>query len=133
MTTPLLAVAAALSGLLVEAGPETRLGELRWGHRPILVFAEPGDPRLDAQIARFEAERAALEDRENLVIVDTLARSALRDRFAPAGFTVILVGKDGGEKFRRDAVVDPETLHALIDTMPMRQREMMRTQGGEDR
>ena len=132
MTASAVALATALAGLVIEAGPDMRLADLRWERRPILVFAEPGDPRLAEQLARFEAERAALEERDTLVIVDSLAGSALRRRFAPEGFTVILVGKDGGEKFRKGGPVDPATLTALIDTMPMRRREM-RTDGGEDR
>jgi hypothetical protein len=37
---------------------------------------------------------------------------------------VVLVGLDGGEKFRAEAVVDPDRLDALIDRMPMRRREL---------
>lgn len=127
-----IAVAAGLAGLLVEADPETRLGDLRWDRRPILVFAAAGDPRLAEQVTRFEAHGAALAERDTLVIVDTLGASALRERFAPEGFTVILVGKDGGEKFRAGRVVDPEEINARIDRMPMRRREML-TDGGDDR
>ncbi|MEM1164222.1 MAG: DUF4174 domain-containing protein, partial [Pseudomonadota bacterium] len=61
-----------------------------------------------------------------ILIVDTEPGSALRERFRPADFTVILVGKDGGEKFRRNGLVDPDELNALIDTMPMRLQEMSR-------
>ncbi len=128
----MLAMLALAAGLVVEATPATDLDAHRWERRPILVFAEPGDPRFAEQLARFRADRAALEDRDNLVIVDTREGSALRRRFAPGVFTVILVGKDGGEKFRRDGLVEPADLHALIDRMPMRRREM-RTQGGDDR
>jgi len=39
-------------------------------------------------------------------------------------FTVVLVGKDGGEKFRSHVPVTIEKLDALIDAMPMRQQEM---------
>lgn len=102
------------------------LSELRWQARPILIFAEPGDPRLTQQLAQFEAARADLEDRENIVIVDTAKTSSLRDRFAPQEFTIILIGKDGGEKMRRNGIVDPEAFNALIDTMPMRRQEVMR-------
>ncbi|MBV6632043.1 MAG: DUF4174 domain-containing protein [Alphaproteobacteria bacterium] len=51
---------------------------------------------------------------------------ALRQRFdlGPDDFAVILVGKDGGEKARWSAPVAMAEVYALIDTMPMRQREM---------
>ena len=37
---------------------------------------------------------------------------------------MILVGKDGTEKLRAHHVVSAQALFALIDAMPMRQREM---------
>ncbi|MEO1459849.1 MAG: DUF4174 domain-containing protein [Pseudomonadota bacterium] len=111
---------SVVDGARVDAALEA----YRWSARPILVFAEPEDPRLDAQLDALDRARAALAERDNVVIVDTAERSALRRRFAPAGFTVILVGKDGGEKLRRRRVVKPAELNALIDTMPMRQNEM---------
>ncbi|QLE01704.1 DUF4174 domain-containing protein [Galbibacter sp. BG1] len=37
---------------------------------------------------------------------------------------VILIGKDGGIKLKKEFLVQPEEVYALIDTMPMRKREM---------
>ena len=96
----------------------------RWEYRPIIVFAEDGDPRLAAQLDLLHAAKAQLIDRDNLIVVDPGGNSALAQRFRPDGFTIILVGLDGGEKFRSTDVVDPRTLNALIDTMPMRQQEL---------
>ena len=95
-----------------------------WQARPIVVFAAADDPRLVRQLAALRADSAALEDRDNIIVVDTTPGSALRQRFSPGPFTVILVGLDGGEKLRRDQVVLPQTLNALIDTMPMRRNEL---------
>lgn len=39
-------------------------------------------------------------------------------------FTIILIGKDGGEKFRSLKPETTETLFATIDAMPMRKSEM---------
>ncbi len=47
-----------------------------------------------------------------------------RFRVATGSFTVILVGKDGGEKFRTHTPVTIKKLNALIDSMPMRQQEV---------
>ena len=104
--------------------PEGGLDSLRWQARSVIVFADEDDPRLDRQIDRLEANAADLEDRRTVVIVDTGTDSALRARFRPAGFTVVLIGLDGAEKFRSDTVIDPDRLDALIDAMPMRQREV---------
>jgi len=126
-----IALAAALVLALPAAAAD--LGALRWEKRPILVFAPSADdPRLAEQLARFEAAEAALAERRNTVIVDTEPGSALRRRFDPAGFTVILVGLDGGEKFRRDGIVAVETLNARIDAMPMRRRELRRERPGAE-
>ncbi|MEM6662569.1 MAG: DUF4174 domain-containing protein [Pseudomonadota bacterium] len=120
--------AAGLATLLpgITDGWAAGLDDYRWQHRPILVFAASEDPRLKQQMGRFDAAAEDLADRDNILIVDTEPASALRARFRPADFTVILVGKDGGEKFRRNGLVDPDELNALIDTMPMRLQEMSR-------
>ena len=54
------------------------------------------------------------------------ANRDLRRRFRPEGpgLTVVLVGKDGGEKARYRGVVDPDDIFALVDSMPMRRREI---------
>ncbi|MEM6624889.1 MAG: DUF4174 domain-containing protein [Pseudomonadota bacterium] len=100
------------------------LTPFRWEYRPIVIFADPDDPRLDQQLDMLEAAEPELVDRDNIVVLDTSPGSALRDRFSPGEFTVILVGLDGGEKFRSDGVVQPGDLNALIDTMPMRRNEL---------
>jgi len=120
---------AVIAGLLATLGAAAQAADLdayRWEARPILVFAEEGDPKLAEQLVRFEAAEAALRDRDNVVVVDTEPGSALRRRFDPGAFTVILIGLDGGEKFRRDGLVRPEELNALIDAMPMRRRALQR-------
>lgn len=117
-----LALAALAAVFPAAADP---LSSYRWDARPVLVFAPSSeDPRLVEQLTRFEAARPAMEERRIAVIVDTEAGSDLRRRFGPDTFTVILVGLDGGEKFRRDGPVQFETLAKRIDRMPMRRREM---------
>ena len=110
------------SGLPAGAEP---LSEYRWEKRPIVVFAPDRlDPRRVEQLDRFEGARSMLEERENVVIVDTEQTSGLRQHFEPDPFTVILVGKDGTEKLRRTQPVSVEVLTELVDSMPMRRREM---------
>lgn len=121
-------LAATIATLLV-AQPllaDTALRRYLWENRPILVFADSNDPRLAEQMALFEAHQPDLTDRKNIVIAETDPTSRLWQRYQPDGFTVILIGLDGGEKFRNDAVTDPDTLNGLIDTMPMRQQELIR-------
>ena len=123
----------------------TTLSQLRDTYRPLLIFASrPDDPGLLAQMHRLKDSAAGLETREVLLIaipfnnpsptdVSLTPAEALaaRRRFgvAPADFTVILLGKDGGEKLRSRNPVSFEKLRDLIDAMPMRQDEMHTRQG----
>ncbi|MEM6973470.1 MAG: DUF4174 domain-containing protein [Pseudomonadota bacterium] len=124
----LAAIALGQAGFPIAAGAlDADLATYRWANRPIVVFADSDeDPRLKDQLDRFLQGSAQLEARDNVVLLDTdpVALSPLRRRFRPEGFTVILVGKDGGEKLRANQVLPIATLNATIDRMPMRRREM---------
>jgi len=45
-------------------------------------------------------------------------------RFDAKTFSIVLIGKDGGEKLRRTKPLTPAELFALVDAMPMRRAEM---------
>jgi len=70
-----------------------------------------------------------VENRVKTVIGDECRATApeLRASFqVPAEeFCVVLVGKDGGVKLREVAPVEATRLFALIDSMPMRQYEII--------
>lgn len=109
--------------------------------RPVFVFGAAGDAAAARQLAALEPERQALADRAVALVavsgnrVRTLlgpspgtGAAALRQRFGvgKAAFRVVLVGKDGGVKLSSASPVPVDRLFALIDAMPMRQREMQR-------
>lgn len=126
-----LALGLALASGLPFAEPAAadRLDGLRWQARPVVVFApSAADPRLADQAARFAAERSGLGERHMVVLTVTDAADPLRRRLGVTGegFRVLLVGKDGHVAGRWSAPVDPDTLFALIDKMPMRRDEMRR-------
>jgi hypothetical protein len=86
--------------------------------RLIVVVARPNDPRA----AQQHAER-------DVVVQDITPKAAHRDRLElgvdeSAVFEVLLVGKDGQVKLRREQPVATSEITALIDTMPMRRNEM---------
>lgn len=56
--------------------------------------------------------------------IDEAAGVRHRFHIAPAEFTVLLLGKDGGEKFRSHVPVAMDELNELIDAMPARQHEI---------
>lgn len=114
------------------------LSDLTWKKRVIIVFADDGDKRLERQVKILTDLRAELEERDLVVIsiindeastafgnVAKPDAAALRDEadVKKGSFQVILVGKDGGIKFRSDTVVPDVELFDVIDRMPMRQAE----------
>lgn len=146
MTSVPLRPAAFLLLALLSLGParadDDSLAPWRWHARPLLLFApSQSDPALLAQQRVLEADRAGLHDRD-LILLTVLAdqvsgfadpgeAARLRRRFGvPAGrFSVVLVGKDGGEKLRLARPVTLDRLYAVIDAMPMRRDEMNRRGG----
>ncbi|MEH3130965.1 MAG: DUF4174 domain-containing protein [Mycolicibacterium neoaurum] len=112
-----------------------------WNHRPLLVFAPSADDsRLIETLARIESSRCEFTSRD-MVLAQVLAdgTSMLDGRVLEAGaarqlagrygvrdngFAVLLIGKDGYQKLRVDAVPNLQTVYAVIDEMPMRGQEM---------
>lgn len=136
-------VAAVLFTTLASAAQTptspTTLAQLRDTYRPLLLFApSPEDPALQAQLHKLKDNAPGLHERDVLLIAipfhnpaptDTSLTpedaTAARRRFgiAPADFTVLLLGKDGGEKFRSTKPISFEKLRDTIDAMPMRRQE----------
>lgn len=114
------------------------LESLRWQSRIVVVLAgAPGDAMLDEQLRLLDEASAGLRERDMVVVeeagdgvsVNGIAQpepASLREAYdAPSsGFQVLLIGKDGGVKLRSAEPVGAGELFALIDTMPMRRREM---------
>lgn len=134
LLVPLLQMAQGSEQVLAQGSEQALkdLSDLQWQSRLILVRDSA-----DA-VARLEAERDAIDERDILWFVLTptgvisnyagsLAQDfSLRLRksyFGDAETRVILIGKDGGIK-AREATLDLDALFALIDSMPMRRREM---------
>lgn len=124
---------AFLPAAALHAQDADPLAEYLWTSRPVIIFADsPRDPRLDRQLAAFAREKDALEDRQVVVLTDAEPGpsradwSALRKRFRPHGFTVVLVDKDGEVKLRRPVLVSADDVTRLIDRTPLRLQEMGR-------
>ncbi|MGV3588303.1 MAG: DUF4174 domain-containing protein [Adhaeribacter sp.] len=111
--------------------------------RIVLVFAATAaDARWQRQQVLLQQAHQELQDRD-LVVVGVLGNQVnagpakmgklpppetLREQYKikPDEFTVVLVGKDGTEKYRAPEVIKPGTIFHIIDAMPMRQQEMRR-------
>lgn len=119
------------------------LESLKWEKRPILLFAKSRSfAQLGKQLDLLRDYRPDLQERDIVVLsttgnqetsaaigyvsIDRGTARLLRRRFEPdmKGLTVILIGKDGGEKGRWTSVVEPQEIFDLIDSMPMREQEV---------
>jgi hypothetical protein len=125
-------------------GQEKSMIELKnfqWKNRLLLIFAPSADDSARRSlITELDDQIMEVRERELLIgeILETgtsqfagaplhpQSAEALRKRFAVRNgrSIVILIGKDGEVKLRREAPVQAAEIFALIDSMPMRQKEM---------
>jgi hypothetical protein len=121
------------------------LADRRWRNRLVLVFAAaPDDARLRTQMRGLYEAASGLAERDTIVIevvgstvtvagdrqAEPTAESLRQAYDGPVdGFAVRLVGKDGGVKLRSAETVGTSELFALIDSMPMRRREIGERRG----
>ncbi|QMU30589.1 DUF4174 domain-containing protein [Adhaeribacter radiodurans] len=109
-------------------------------HRFLLVFSPDNQNEfLLAQDKMLRQARLGLSERDLLVVQvvnnDVEVNPPVKEEFPsatslrqtykvnPEQFTVILVGKDGTEKYRAAHAQAPAVLFGIIDAMPMRQNE----------
>ena len=103
------------------------LDQYRWTNRPVLLFApSERDEAYLLQMKILDADKSGLAERDILVLSDisALGKGKLRETLQIDGFEIILIGKDGGVKFRSKTPISVEELFSLIDAMPMRRQEM---------
>ncbi|HEX9856881.1 MAG TPA: DUF4174 domain-containing protein [Paracoccaceae bacterium] len=109
-------------------GAEAVLADLLWVKRPIVVFADsPNDPNFIRQMAFLALEPAALAERDVVVITDTdpAARSAIRQKLRPRGFSLVLMDKDGEAKLRKPLPWDVREITRAIDKFPLVRQEAL--------
>lgn len=112
-----------------------------WKNRLLIVFA-PSSRNLDYQKQMSMIEKASTGFAERHLIVfsvfenqgitsthqslDSHTCKKLYKKFKVSKdkFTIILIGKDSGEKYRKNTILTAEELFAVIDAMPMRKAEM---------
>ena len=133
----LVTSAAALAPAQAMAA---ELSDYLWERRPLLLFAPAeSDPRLVETMRRIEASRCDFAERDMVLgriltdgtstldgrVLDTKQAQRLMSKFGIStdSFSVVLIGKDGGEKLRVADVPDLQAIYDVIDGMPMRARE----------
>lgn len=133
MLAALAALAALPAARAADAAAEDPLAEHLWTARPVIVFApSESDPRFVRQMRELQSRPEEFAERDVVVITDTepgpsrFETTALRAKFRPHDFNLIVVGKDGEVKLRRPGPVSASQLLRLIDRLPIRQQEMGR-------
>lgn len=117
------------------------LTQFQWKNRLLFLFApdssHPSFKHIHSQIIDQKSE---IDDRDMVIfsvleqgpsqmdttVIDRQSADSIRERFAvpPNDFRLILIGKDGGIKLKREDQVDLTEVFELIDSMPMRRNEM---------
>jgi len=95
--------------------------------RRLLTFTPSESHEYEEQRDLFRGHEPGFEDRDlTITIFPEDDDTEMRDRYGakPGHFMVVLVGRDGREKFRSDKPVSAKELFDRIDAMPMRRREM---------
>ncbi len=140
MSAARAAILAAGLHLAAASGAEP-LEDLVWERRVLVIIAPVSDdPRVVETGRRLDARACEVAERDLATVLAPamgegridgrlLARAEvdkLRTRFrvGAGDFTVVLVGKDGGEKLRLAEPPALDEIFALIDGMPMRRAEM---------
>ena len=115
------------------------LDDLRWKNRVLLVFVNENTD-IDDLYKKFQENADEIDDRDiRLFIIGDSVETTdertlkkdyqmhLRKRYKinTAMMTVVLIGKDGGEKYRKNSL-DLKEIYRVIDAMPMRIQEMKR-------
>lgn len=141
-----LLIIAWVGALSIFAGEEAvpmnvDFEQFKWKNRLLLVFAPDSNHPFFESLRRDLSTRTHEVDDRDLVVFEILGvgtskrdgtqldphtAASLRERFdvSPKAFSLILMGKDGGVKLRRNDPVNLEEIFRLIDSMPMRQDEM---------
>lgn len=121
-----VALALLFSPLVLASGPTTlqKLGLMKWKKRVLLFHSPSADSK---NHVTFKRQIKALKtdcDERHITIVKADAATLKSLSIPEDRFTLLLIGKDGTVKARQSGQIDLKALFTLIDTMPMRQREM---------
>jgi hypothetical protein len=124
-----------------KPGGVAGLGQYRWKNRLLFLFSPSPETASYQTLSReLEQDSGGVRERDLLVFhvlergpsflgsreISPAEARALGQRFSiPQGaFAVVLVGKDGTVKLKRQGPTALADIFGLIDSMPMRQREM---------
>lgn len=97
--------------------------------REVILFAYADDDvSLKKQLSILNTDSKGLAERDLKISVKIFGKdktlSHQKFKINKNQFAFVLVGKDGGEKYRSFTVISQQKLYSIIDAMPMRIYEM---------
>ena len=100
--------------------------------RKIILFAYADDDKLlIKQLEILNSEPKGLAERDLKIVVKIWSKDKgithQKFKITKNQFALVLIGKDGGEKYRSFSVVTNQDLYSIIDAMPMRKYEMRKS------
>jgi hypothetical protein len=124
---PFSALAQETADFAPVPATEVVLADLMYVKRPLVVFADsPNDPNFIRQMDLIGRDPASLLARDVVVIVDTdpAARSELRKKLRPRGFSLVILDKDLKTTLRKPLPWDVREITHAIDKFPLRRQEI---------
>ncbi len=106
--------------------------DLMYVKRPIVIFADsPNDPNFVRQMELIARDPGQLAERDVIVITDTDpdARTEVRTKLRPRGFSLVLLDKDLRPVIRKPLPWEVREITHAIDKFPLRRQEIQQGAG----
>lgn len=99
--------------------------------RKLLLFGK-GQLAFQTQLQWLEIDSLGVTERDlKIEAVEFNSELAKRYHIKSGQFTVLLIGRDGDEKYKAHEPVTTKKLFGIIDAMPMRQSKIRKKKGSE--
>ena len=97
-------------------------------HRQLLIFGNDKNQYLVYQqlILLNQHSKGVKERAIKITVLEKGSSLFVKYNVSKTKFTVLLVGKDGTEKYRTNSILQMNNLFSIIDAMPMRKAEMLK-------
>ena len=98
-------------------------------YRQLLIFSNKANVQLEQhQLGLLNKAVAGVKERAiKISIIESEGSLFEKYKVDTTQYTVILIGKDGFEKYRTNKIIEIDQLFGIIDAMPMRKSEMKKS------
>jgi hypothetical protein len=97
-----------------------------FSYRQLPIFSNKANAQLEQhQLGLLNKALAGVKERAiKISIIEKESSLFEKYNVDTTQYTVILIGKDGSEKYRTNKIIKIDQLFSIIDAMPMRKSEM---------